>query len=51
MSRVNHVRRGREALKARRTGALERLLKVSGPNARQQQEIESLQQKVKSYDY
>lgn len=47
MSRVNHVRRDRESLKARRMGALERLLKVREPDARQQQEIATLQERTK----
>ena len=40
------VRKGRDALKARRNGALDRLEKVEKPNKRQLAEIEVLQQRV-----
>jgi hypothetical protein len=47
MNDMNHVRKGRQALKDRRTGALNRLLKVKAPDERQQAEIETLKGRVK----
>ena len=43
----NHVRKGRQALKSRRTVALDRLLKVSTPDERQRNEIETLKGRIK----
>ncbi len=40
------VRKGRDALKLRRRGALDRLEKVEKPNKRELAEIEVLQQRV-----
>lgn len=40
------VRNGTIALKDRRAGALDRLLKVKEPNKREQEEIETLQKRV-----
>lgn len=40
------VRNGRDALKLRRQGALERLEKVEKPNERQLADIEVLQQRI-----
>ena len=43
---MRHLRKGRQAQKLRRQGALDRLLTVSEPNKRQQAEIEVLQKRV-----
>ncbi|KKN25202.1 hypothetical protein LCGC14_0887280 [marine sediment metagenome] len=43
---MNNVRRGRYELRRRRKGALERLLDVSEPDKRQQEEIETLQKRI-----
>jgi hypothetical protein len=44
------VGKGRHALKRRRQGALDRLLKTNDPDKRQQEEIKVLQKRLGGYE-